>query len=174
MRSTMNGAQEFLPGFENIEAGCLLASSMSDFEIDRRFPANTGANLKSTNPRLYHTAARLFFQFGFSLREIAVICQISRQTVSGIIEAEEGYFSARTQQKARLNRIRRLQAQTFANLEGLMADRDAVRRAGPVAIANVYKMLADEAGVLEASLAKDVIEPADQREDASNLKYLTE
>lgn len=164
----------FLPGFAELCETRESIARMTDAEIDERFPENTGANLLSSNPRLYRVAARLFFEFSLSQREIAVICQISRQTVAGIIAAETGSYSTRVQRTARLNRIRNLQERTFSTLEGMLSDPATVRKAGPVAVANIYKMLSEEVGELERELSKPVTIEGDCRvtsEDKS-LGYL--
>ncbi|MBQ9694442.1 MAG: hypothetical protein IJV69_06780 [Kiritimatiellae bacterium] len=171
----MDASQGFLPGFnlDEIDALRCAVSEMTDAQIDQRFPANTGANLRSTNPQLYGVAARLFYEYGFSQREIAVICQISRQTVAGIIESENGSYSSRAMQKAQLKRIQSLQAKTFANLETLMADPAVVRRAGPVAIANIYKMLEDAADKIVQRLSAEIVDtPPPQQLTPPEIKYL--
>lgn len=149
--SALNGGEilpdeGFLPGFERLDATREAIARLTDADIDRRFPAHTGANLKASNPRLYAVAARLFFEFGFSQREIAVMCQISRGSVAAIVEAEQGSGRSVTQRRARLTRIRRLGERALANLESLLADEEAVRKAGPVAMATIWKTL-EEAGV---------------------------
>lgn len=173
MRSLTSGADNFLPGFEELIATRDAIAHMTDEQIDLHFPARTGENLLSTNPRLYHVAAQLFYEFGFSQREIAVICQISRATVAAIVERETGSTAARTQQTARLNRIKALRERTFANLEGLMADAEAVKKAGPVAIANIWKILGDEEGVLAEKLkAEATVEAVETKPNEEDLKYL--
>ncbi len=167
------GADNFLPGFESIMETRDAIARMSDDQIDLRFPARTGENLKSSNPRLYAVAARLFYEFGFKQREIAVICQISRATVAAIVEAEIGSVNTHQQQLSRLNRVRALRERTFANLEGLMADAEAVKKAGPVAVANIFKMLGEEeAALIERINAVVTVEPEEKVDDVNSLKYL--
>ena len=165
----------FLPGFERLDATREAIARLSDDDIDRRFPAHTGANLKSANPRLYAVAARLFFEFGFSQREIAVMCQISRGSVAAIVEAEQGSGRSVTQRRARLTRIRRLGERALANLEGLLADDEAVRKAGPVAMASIWKTLEDAGVALEQDLDKVLLaEPVREKNDGLDeaTKYL--
>ncbi len=98
--------QAELPGFEALAVTREEIAGMSDAEIDRRFPACTGANLKTSNPRLYKVAARLFFEFGLSQREVAVVCQVSRATVAAMVRAEQCGLEAVAQRTARLRRLR--------------------------------------------------------------------
>ncbi len=164
----------FLPGFERLDATREAIARLSDADIDRRFPAHTGANLKASNPRLYAVAARLFFEFGFSQREIAVMCQISRGSVAAIIEAEQGAGRSVAQRRARLARLRRLSERALATLEGLLADEETVRKAGPVAIASVWKTLEEAGAALDQELDKvvEVREPpakADSLDEAAKF-----
>lgn len=129
---------------------------LSDDEIDRRYPRNTGANLQSSNPRLYRVACRLFFEFGCSQREVAAICQISRDTVSAIVEAEQGSGTSVVQRKSRLARLRRLEERSFAQLEHLLADAEAVKKAGPVAISQVWERIRLAADGIQKELSEVV------------------
>lgn len=167
----------FLPGFEAFVATREDVARMTDEQIDLRFPANTGANLKTSNPRLYSIAARLFFEFGLSQREIAVMCKISRQTVAALVEAERPTVEARAQKTARLRRLRALEERSLAKLEGLMHDDVACRKAGPVAVAAIWRQLAEAADKLDEDLRAEVVEArpaaADKGEAlADSVKYL--
>lgn len=167
--------ESFLPGFERLDATREAIARLSDADIDRRFPAHTGANLKTSNPRLYAVAARLFYEFGFSQREIAVMCQISRESVAAIVEAEQGTGRSIAQRRARLTRIRRLGERALANLEGLLADEEAVRKAGPVAMASIWKTLEDAGVALEQDLDKLLLaeQPEEKTEGLDEAaKYL--
>jgi predicted transcriptional regulator len=176
MRSvTPAGADNFLPGFEALIATRDVIAQMTDEQIDLHFPERTGENLRSTNPQLYSVAAQLFYEFGFSQREIAVICKISRATVAAIVEREMSATATRQQQTARLNRIKALRERTLANLEGLMADAEAVKKAGPVAIANIFKILGEEEAALADKLnAEVVVEPEPKASNLDDIKYLQE
>lgn len=167
--------ESFLPGFERLDATREAIARLSDADIDRRFPVHTGANLKTSNPRLYAVAARLFYEFGFSQREIAVMCQISRESVAAIVEAEQGTGRSIAQRRARLTRIRRLGERALANLEGLLADEEAVRKAGPVAMASIWKTLEDAGVALEQHLDKLLLaeQPEEKAEGLDEAaKYL--
>lgn len=167
--------ESFLPGFERLDATREAIARLSDADIDRRFPVHTGANLKTSNPRLYAVAARLFYEFGFSQREIAVMCQISRESVAAIVEAEQGTGRSIAQRRARLTRIRRLGERALANLEGLLADEEAVRKAGPVAMASIWKTLEDAGVALEQDLDKLLLaeQPEEKTEGLDEAaKYL--
>ena len=167
--------ESFLPGFERLDATREAIAQLSDADIDRRFPVHTGANLKTSNPRLYAVAARLFYEFGFSQREIAVMCQISRESVAAIVEAEQGTGRTIAQRRARLTRIRRLGERALANLEGLLADEEAVRKAGPVAMASIWKTLEDAGVALEQDLDKLLLaeQPEEKTEGLDEAaKYL--
>lgn len=167
--------ESFLPGFERLDATREAIAQLSDADIDRRFPVHTGRNLKASNPRLYAVAARLFYEFGFSQREIAVMCQISRETVAAIVEAEQGTGRSIAQRRARLTRIRRLGERALANLEGLLADEEAVRKAGPVAMASIWKTLEDAGVALEQDLDKLLLaeQPEEKAEGLDEAaKYL--
>ena len=167
--------ESFLPGFERLDASREAIARLSDADIDRRFPVHTGANLKTSNPRLYAVAARLFYEFGFSQREIAVMCQISRESVAAIVEAEQGTGRSIAQRRARLTRIRRLGERALANLEGLLADEEAVRKAGPVAMASIWKTLEDAGVALEQDLDKLLLaeQPEEKTEGLDEAaKYL--
>lgn len=170
----------FLPGFEAFVATRDDVARMTDEQIDLRFPANTGANLKASNPRLYAIAARLFFEFGCSQREVAVLCQISRQTVAALVEAERPTVEARAQKTARLRRLRALEERSLSKLEGLMHDDVACRKAGPVAVAAIWRQLSEAADKLDAELQSEVVDAQPAHIDcndkgeplADSIKYL--
>lgn len=175
----MSGAEVFqpsLPGLERIQATRERIAQMSDAEIDRRFPESTGANLKSSNPRLYDVAARLFFEFGFSQREIAVICQISRMTVAAIVRAEQGGLEAVSRRTARLRRLRGASEMALARLEGLLNSPEALERAGISGVAGALKVINEVADKLEEELRGAVVEPAAKETDGkipeNMAKYL--
>ncbi|MBR5590954.1 MAG: hypothetical protein IKW38_00270 [Kiritimatiellae bacterium] len=133
-------------------------AQLTDEEIDRRYPKSTGANLKATNPQLYAVACRLYFEYAFSQREIAVMCRISRATVAAMVEAEQDAGTSVVQRKARLTRLRRLQEQTFARLEGLMANEQEVRRAGIVAVSQVWERIKHAGDELEQALNSTTVD----------------
>lgn len=149
--SDLDRYQATMPFFE-MERTREEIAQLTDEEIDRRYPKNTGANLKTTNPRLYAVACRLYFEYAFSQREIAVMCRVSRATVAAMVEAEQDAGTSIVQRKARLTRLRRLQEQTFARLEGLMANEQEVRRAGIVAVAQVWERIKHAGDELEQTL----------------------
>lgn len=166
----MNGADVFqpsLPGLEDVQATRDRIARMSDAEIDRRFPESTGKNLKSSNPRLYDVAARLFFEFGFSQREIAVICQISRATVAAIVRAEQGGLESRARRSARLRRLRGASEMALTRLEGLLCHPEALERAGISGVAGALKVITEVADRLEQDLRDKVVEvvPASDAKD---------
>lgn len=79
-----NGEQlNLIPGEELDQAG-LPASAYADAEARGRF---TGERLFSSNPKLYRAIAKLLAR-GETYREIADICQVSTQTVTGVAYRE--------------------------------------------------------------------------------------
>lgn len=79
-----SGEQLDLIGPEQLDAAGLPPSAYADAEARGRF---TGERLFSTNPKLYHAIAKLLAR-GETYREIAEICQVSTQTVTGVAYRE--------------------------------------------------------------------------------------
>lgn len=152
-------AQGVLPGFEALAVTREQIAGLSDEEIDRRFPACTGGNLKASNPRLYKVAARLFFEFGLSQREVAVVCQVSRAAVAAMVRAEQSGLEAVAQRTARLRRLRGASELALARLEGMLADEKACAKAGVTGVAGALKVVQEVADKLEAELRERVVEP---------------
>lgn len=157
---TAQAGAALLPGLEDyLEQARQEAASLTDADLDRRYPESTGVGLKETNPRLYASAARLFYQFGLSAREVAVACGISRNTVAAIIESERTSTESVVQRTARLRRVKAISTRALSVLEGMLADEAQCRKAGPAAIASIWRTLSDKADALEADLAKSIVEP---------------
>ena len=151
-------ATDFLPGMEEVMSVHDVARDLTDEEIDKRFPPNTGANLKEQNPRLYGAARRLYFEFGLSQREIAVVCRISRQTVAGMVAVESVGLEARRERLARLRRLRRLGAVAEARLEGILADEEACKELGVAQLGTILKLVSELGDKVEKELEAKVVE----------------
>ena len=162
-----------LPGLEDyLDRVKTEAAELTDADLDRRYPESTGEDIKAANPRLYAAAARLFFEFGLSAREVAVACGLARNTVLAIIDAERPSTSSVVQRQARVRRLKALSTRALAVLDGMLADSAQVRKAGPAAIANIYRMLSDKADALEADLAKVTVEPVSTPPPSDVSHYL--
>ncbi len=151
-------ATGFLPGMEEVMSVHDVARDLTDEEIDKRFPPNTGANLKEQNPRLYGAARRLYFEFGLSQREIAVVCRISRQTVAGMVAVESVGLESKRERLARLRRLRRLGSVVEARLEGILADEEQCKELGVAQLGTILKLVSEMADRVDKELREKVVE----------------
>ena len=167
--------EQALPGFE-MEIVSRAEQDLADIGADIRHKEFTGEMLRVRYPGKYALAARAFFEKNRSAESICDILQISPQTMHALVETEcaaRGFSSVKARIRAKTASVA---LRTVSELQKLLDNPDAVRKAGIVGLTNALKALTrkdDEQKVdennenpsREANAADEIIEVYEQSGD---------
>lgn len=129
-----------LPGFE-LEIASKAELDMVDVGADIRGKNFTGEMLRLHYPGKYALAARAFFEKNRSAESICDILQISPQTMHALVETEclaRGFSSVKERIRVKASSVA---LRTVSELQKLLDDPAAVRKAGIVGLTNALKAL---------------------------------
>ena len=132
--------EQALPGFE-LEIVSRAEQDLADIGADIRHKEFTGEMLRVRYPGKYALAARAFFEKNRSAESICDILQISPQTMHALVETEcaaRGFSSVKARIRAKSASVA---LRTVSELQKLLDDPDAVRKAGIVGLTNALKAL---------------------------------
>lgn len=156
-------AADFLPGFESI--GDLLAatpSNVSDDDLaarqDPRYRDITLERIKAERPDLVQTVARAFFGLGLSYRDISYQTGLHRNTVKAIVDAEDASEVVKGIRRTKVLTVHRLGNIALANLEQLLKDPAAVKKAGINGVLDAVRRLADIEQELDQRLNESTVD----------------
>ena len=137
---SLASTEQALPGFE-LEIVSRAEQDLADIGADIRHKEFTGEMLRARYPGKYALAARAFFEKNRSAESICDILQISPQTMHALVETEcaaRGFSSVRTRIRAKAASVA---LRTVSELQKLLDDPIAVRKAGIVGLTNALKAL---------------------------------
>ena len=129
-----------MPGFE-LEIVSRAEQDLADIGADIRHKEFTGEMLRARYPGKYALAARAFFEKNRSAESICDILQISPQTMHALVETEcaaRGFSSVKARIRAKSASVA---LRTVSELQKLLDDPIAVRKAGIVGLTNALKAL---------------------------------
>jgi hypothetical protein len=132
--------EQALPGFE-LEIVSRAEQDLADIGADIRHKEFTGEMLRVRYPGKYALAARAFFEKNRSAESICDILQISPQTTHALVETEcaaRGFSSVKARIRAKSASVA---LRTVSELQKLLDDPEAVRKAGIVGLTNALKAL---------------------------------
>ena len=132
--------EQALPGFE-LEIVSRAEQDLADIGADIRHKEFTGEMLRVRYPGKYALAARAFFEKNRSAESICDILQISPQTMHALVETEcaaRGFSSVKARIRAKSASVA---LRTVSELQKLLDDPEAVRKAGIVGLTNALKAL---------------------------------
>lgn len=132
--------EQALPGFE-LEIASRAKQDIDDIGADIRHKEFTGEMLRVRYPGKYALAARAFFEKNRSAESICDILQISPQTMHALVETEcaaRGFSSVKARIRAKAASVA---LRTVSELQKLLDNPDAVRKAGIVGLTNALKAL---------------------------------
>lgn len=132
--------EQALPGFE-LEIVSRAEQDLADIGADIRHKEFTGEMLRARYPGKYALAARAFFEKNRSAESICDILQISPQTMHALVETEcaaRGFSSVKARIRAKSASVA---LRTVSELQKLLDDPIAVRKAGIVGLTNALKAL---------------------------------
>lgn len=132
--------EQALPGFE-LEIATRAEQDLADIGADLREKRFTGEMLRLRYPGKYALAARAFFERDRSAEAICDVLQISPQTMHAVIETEcaaRGFSSVRARIRAKSASVA---LRTVSELQKLLDNPEAVRKAGIVGLTNALKAL---------------------------------
>lgn len=159
--------EQALPGFE-LEIVSRAEQDLADIGADIRHKEFTGEMLRVRYPGKYALAARAFFEKNRSAESICDILQISPQTMHALVETEcaaRGFSSVKARIRAKSASVA---LRTVTELQKLLDDPEAVRKAGIVGLTNALKALTGkEDGGSEEEKPK-----TEGREDKATEEYI--
>ena len=129
-----------LPGFEN-EIVSRAEKDIADVGADIREKNFTGEMLRLHYPGKYALAAHAFFEKNRSAESICDILRISPQTMHALVETEclaRGFSSVKERIRVKASSVA---LRTVSELQKLLDDPAAVRKAGIVGLTNALKAL---------------------------------
>ena len=129
-----------LPGFE-LEVATRAEQDMTDIGADIHDKVFTGEMLRLRYPGKYALAARAFFEKNRSAESICDILRISPQTMHALVETEcaaRGFSSVKARIRAKSASVA---LRTVSELQKLLDNPEAVRKAGIVGLTNALKAL---------------------------------
>lgn len=129
-----------LPGFE-LEVATRAELDVADIGADIHDKVFTGEMLRLRYPGKYALAARAFFEKNRSAESICDILRISPQTMHALVEtecAERGFSSVKARIRAKSASVA---LRTVSELQKLLDNPEAVRKAGIVGLTNALKAL---------------------------------
>ena len=132
--------EQALPGFE-LEIVSRAEQDLADIGADIRHKEFTGEMLRVRYPGKYALAARAFFEKNRSAESICDILEISPQTMHALVETEcaaRGFSSVKARIRAKSASVA---LRTVSELQKLLDDPKAVRKAGIVGLTNALKAL---------------------------------
>ena len=143
----VESTEQALPGFE-LEIVSRSERDTIDIGANIRDKEFTGEKLRMLYPGKYALAARAFFEKNRSAECICDILQISPQTMHALIETEcaaRGFSSVKARIRAKSMSVA---LRTVTELQKLLDDPDAVKKAGIVGLTNALKAMTgnDEKG----------------------------
>lgn len=136
----VESTEQALPGFE-LEIVSRAEQDLTDIGADIRHKEFTGEMLRVRYPGKYALAARAFFEKNRSAESICDILQISPQTMHALVETEcaaRGFSSVKARIRAKSASVA---LRTVSELQKLLDDPKAVRKAGIVGLTNALKAL---------------------------------
>lgn len=136
----VESTEQALPGFE-LEIVSRAEQDLADIGADIRHKEFTGEMLRLRYPGKYALAARAFFEKNRSAESICDILQISPQTMHALVETEcaaRGFSTVKARIRAKAASVA---LRTVSELQKLLDDPDAVRKAGIVGLTNALKAL---------------------------------
>lgn len=137
---SVEATEQALPGFE-LEVVSRAERDQADIGADIRHKEFTGEMLRARYPGKYALAARAFFEKNRSAESICDILQISPQTMHALVETEcaaRGFSSVRARIRAKSASVA---LRTVSELQKLLNDPEAVKKAGIVGLTNALKAL---------------------------------
>ena len=129
-----------LPGFE-LEIATRAELDVADIGADIHDKVFTGEVLRLRYPGKYALAARAFFEKNRSAESICDILRISPQTMHALVETEcaaRGFSSIKARIRAKSASVA---LRTVSELQKLLDNPEAVRKAGIVGLTNALKAL---------------------------------
>lgn len=151
---SVEGTEQALPGFE-LEVVSRAERDQADIGADIRHKEFTGEMLRARYPGKYALAARAFFEKNRSAESICDILQISPQTMHALVETEcaaRGFSSVKARIRAKSASVA---LRTVSELQKLLNDPEAVKKAGIVGLTNALKALTgNEDGKLDSDKPK--------------------
>ena len=129
-----------LPGFE-LEVATQAELDVADIGADIHDKVFTGEMLRLRYPGKYALAARAFFEKNRSAESICDILRISPQTMHALVETEcvaRGFSSVKERIRAKSASVA---LRTVSELQKLLDNPEAVRKAGIVGLTNALKAL---------------------------------
>lgn len=129
-----------LPGFE-LEVATRAELDVADIGADIHDKVFTGEMLRLRYPGKYALAARAFFEKNRSAESICDILRISPQTMHALVETEcaaRGFSSVKARIRAKSASVA---LRTVSELQKLLDNPEAVRKAGIVGLTNALKAL---------------------------------
>ena len=132
--------EQALPGFE-LEIATRAEQDVADIGADIHDKVFTGEMLRLRYPGKYALAARAFFEKNRSAESICDILRISPQTMHALIETEcaaRGFSSIKARIRAKSASVA---LRTVSELQKLLDNPEAVRKAGIVGLTNALKAL---------------------------------
>lgn len=163
----VESTEQALPGFE-LEIVSRAEQDLADIGANIRHKEFTGEMLRVRYPGKYALAARAFFEKNRSAESICDILQISPQTMHALVETEcaaRGFSSVKARIRAKSASVA---LRTVSELQKLLDDPEAVRKAGIVGLTNALKALTGkEDGAPEEEKPK-----AEGREDKATDDYI--
>ena len=129
-----------LPGFE-LEVATRAELDVADIGADIHDKVFTGEMLRLRYPGKYALAARAFFEKNRSAESICDILRISPQTMHALVETEcaaRGFSSVKARIRAKSASVA---LRTVTELQKLLDNPEAVRKAGIVGLTNALKAL---------------------------------
>lgn len=136
----VESTEQALPGFE-LEVTTRAEQDVADIGADIHDKVFTGEVLRLRYPGKYALAARAFFEKDRSAESICDILRISPQTMHAIIETEcaaRGFSSVKARIRAKSASVA---LRTVSELQKLLDNPEAVRKAGIVGLTNALKAL---------------------------------
>lgn len=163
----VENTEQALPGFE-LEIVSRAEQDLADIGADIRHKEFTGEMLRVRYPGKYALAARAFFEKNRSAESICDILRISPQTMHALVETEcaaRGFSSVKARIRAKSASVA---LRTVSELQKLLDDPEAVRKAGIVGLTNALKALTGkEDGGSEEEKPK-----TEGREDKATEEYI--
>ena len=137
---SVDRTDQALPGFE-LEVATRAEQDVADIGADIHDKVFTGEMLRLRYPGKYALAARAFFEKNRSAESICDILRISPQTMHALVETEcaaRGFSSVKARIRAKSASVA---LRTVSELQKLLDNPEAVRKAGIVGLTNALKAL---------------------------------